>query len=267
MTRAQPRSKKSAPIQTGALRGHIDAIHIAPDFLEISGWVCRLDNKAADPPLTLTINKQTFSGYDVRFRPDLATAGIADGVAAFNLVFPSGDFSLSSKFEVSVSDASGLACTLLCPQWRVKQFTPRGMIDEVGEHFVCGWVFDPSAAYASQTPMLMLDSEVLCNFSATIERQDLLYDAGNSARQFGFEIQTSLLREVIKARGERFDGRTAVLTLVSSGLLLAEAPVSVLDGSMRPLDAAKLVTKRTPIPRSDMLMRLATQVKQAASPR
>jgi hypothetical protein len=211
---------------------------------------------AANLPLRFEINGSVFSGYDLGFRRDLATADIADGMAAFDIVCRIQGARIDQEYAITVSDSSGLACDLFCPTERVKRFAPQGAIDSMGPGFVAGWVFDPAAGDGGVAPRLLLDGERLWDLSPTIERADLSFDMGTSLKQFGFEVPIEGLRAVILGRGERFEGRSALLTLASSGRVLSHRWVRVTAGAMDALDGPTVAPGRGKARESELLDRL-----------
>ena len=210
------------------LQGHIDAVLVACGFIEIRGWVCHDDTSPSEPPLAITLNGRTFSGFNVRQREDLVQARIATGMAAFDAILPVAEQPVGAGYAIGVSDASGASCELVCSSDRVSAFMPRGFIDLLDEHYITGWVFDPSFT-SKCIPELRLDGELVNTLALTVDRPDLSFDLGNSCKFFGFEAPIDNVRHKMARRGGPQTGKSAMLTLSSSGFDLAAARVLLTE--------------------------------------
>jgi hypothetical protein len=217
---------------TGAtLRGHYDGVFVAERFVQVRGWICTLDRRAAEPPLTLTLHGRRFPGYGLNRRRDLAEAGIGEGFAFFDAVLPIEDAAMEASYALGITDALGDSCTLQPAASRVRRFAPLGAIDEAGARGISGWVFDPHHGGGAAHPSLFFDGEFVCRVHPTIDRHDLSYDLGDGMKSFGYEVSGEVLVPHLTRFCRREPRRSGGLILASSGVSLAAVTVGLEGGS------------------------------------
>ena len=211
-----------------ALRGHIDAVHVGYGFLHVCGWVCGIDGTAAEPPMTISVNGHAFGGYKLSQRDDLLLAGIADGMAAIDVVLPLAGHRVDADCNVTITDATGKFCELACSADRHGLFLPQGALEAVGGGYISGWIFDPGAT-SERPPHLLMEDEFVAALVPTTDRFDLPFDFGDGQRRFGFQVTIEAVRRKLLRRKDSINGTTAMLALVSSGYMIATAKIRMVD--------------------------------------
>lgn len=214
------------------LRGSIDVVRIGKDFLHIEGWVSRWDKKQAEVPISFSFQGGKFSGFGLNVRPDLAKAGIADGVAGFNIFIPNPSGCVPDVFEIDVTDLNGATRTLTAKPECLLPFTPIGAIDRVTAQTISGWIFDPVPLPDGGQPALFFEDEFLCVIRPRLERMELGFDMGDGMKLFGFEVSSELLREAMHSLSVRYRGRNGQLSLVAAGVRLSSCELALSDSNI-----------------------------------
>ena len=241
-----------AGLSSGRLRGHVDSLAFGKGFVHVQGWVCAADGTQIAQPVTVGLCGQTLAGYGLSHRADLEAAGIAGGLAALNAVVPITSCAQDTGHEVILADADGSACSLYCPPERVGMFLPSGFIDHVGPTSVTGWLFDPGAGTPAGS-QLLLNEDWAADIDSVMERYDLTFDVGNGQRAFGFECAADVISDAMRRR-RHMKGRVGLLGLASSGWLVAEVKIRLLDDRLVS-EAPELVPPRR-IVTSDCLTKM-----------
>jgi hypothetical protein len=249
-----PKRLDASRSEERSLRGFIDGILVARDFIELQGWICRADNASAEPPLTFAVNGRSFSGFGLSERHDLAEANIADGMAAVDLVLLVKNFPIGAECAIEVTDATGAVCTLTCAPDRLTPFWARGAFDSGDGWHIGGWLFDPGATPA-KPPQILMDDEFLAVPVLTIDRADLPFDLGDGRRLYGFQVPMEVARREFRRRNGAAASGTATLTLASGGCVLATAQV-ILGDQPAALVGTTVVIPPRRLHASDMLDRL-----------
>jgi hypothetical protein len=244
----------TAPSPPGPLRGHLDAVLVSDNFIQVCGWVCTLDKRQAETPLRFTVKGKSFGGFGLNMRQDLAEAGIADGNAFFDVVLPIDDGELGVAYDVQVTDAVGAACSIYYPAHSVARFMPSGAIDEVGARVITGWVFDPQPSPGAGAAAFYLGDEFMCHVRPSIDRSDLCYDLGLGQKAYGYEIPGETLSRTLDRLEPRYGRGDHTLILASSGYALASVALRRDEtGAISLLNAAKPRAPTAPVLASDFL--------------
>lgn len=220
------------------LLGSIDAVRVGKDFINIEGWVCKADKKQAETPVVFSLQGLPFSGFGLNLRPDLANAGIANGVAGFNILIPQDGAQIPPHFALELTDLSGATCTLAAAPAVITTFTPSGAIDGVTSQIISGWIFNPVLPLAA-TPghdgchaHLFFEDEYVGGVVAHLERIDLAFDLGDGMKVFGFEVSSEGVLAAVQRLAARMPGRDGRLSLVASGLCLSVAQLRWSDNKL-----------------------------------
>lgn len=235
------------------LKGSIDVVRVGRDFLNIEGWVCQADKKQAEIPIVFSCGGSQFSGFGLNMRADLAAAGIAGGVAGFNILIPHPPDRLAENLSLAVTDLSGAKHTLTAAKEVVKPFTPAGAIDRVTAQTVSGWIFNPAAGKGASHAQLFFEDEYLCGVIPGLERIELDFDLGDGMKVFGFEVPSESLRDAMRLHASRFRGRNGRLSLVASGMCLSTAEVRWSDENLLMVGVQSFHTIKQKLPASDHL--------------
>jgi len=220
------------------LRGSIDAVRVGRDFINIEGWVCRADKKQAETPLVFSWREQKFSGFGLNLRPDLAKAGIANGVAGFNILIPQDGAQMPERFALEVTDLSGASRELTAAATSVATFTPSGAIDGLNSQIISGWIFNPAlpgparAGHDTCHAHLFFEDEYVGGVVPHLERIDLAFDLGDGRKMFGFEVSGEVVLDAVQRMATRLRGRDGRLSLVASGLCLSVAGLRWSDDKL-----------------------------------
>ncbi|MCZ2498679.1 hypothetical protein GN316_18095 [Xylophilus sp. Kf1] len=235
------------------LKGSIDAVWIGRDFVDIEGWVCKSDLRQAETPIVFTYRGQKFSGFGLNVRPDLSAAGIAAGMAGFNILLPNPDGVVPDPFVIEVADLSGARRSWTAAPEVVRPFTPAGAIDRVTSQTISGWIFNAGLAMTAHHAELYFEDEYLCGVVPHLERIELDFDRGDGMKSFGFEVSGDALRSGLTRHLARLRDGNGRLSLVAAGLVLSVAEVRWREGQIVLLNVKSFQPARLKVPCSGLL--------------